>query len=442
MKNNYYFLYYFFDNPYVRWMRVLLFLSMGVLVYLNLGNGRFVISILPIYCVLILQEFFIHFKLENSNPPKKITDKFKHVIECVDYKSRAHLERYNNLEKIIGEFSNVSESQYLSRLLNFKFLYQVTDITEEDILRKARDVVASAGGKYIHAIDIYVSYLILTDEKSRELFKNDITQKDILHVHSWVRKLYSIDLKHHTGLRFSGSGVFDFFVFGWSEQIARFASNFTKEVLSNSTTSPMGRNSEYDLLITALLKNSSSNALLVGGAGVGKTTLISKFVIDSNEGLLPSHISNKTVFKLYAERLIAGINNTGDLETRFIELFSELSHAGNIIVYIPNIENIFGGGGLNFDISGALIEYLRSNQIKIIGSTTDEAFHSYIYQKQEIKALFDIIEMNEPDEDTALFMVLEKASELEHLNNVTISYDAVKESCALSDSYATDGSAM
>ncbi|MDO8270012.1 MAG: AAA family ATPase, partial [Candidatus Levybacteria bacterium] len=90
----------------------------------------------------------------------------------------------------------------------------------------------------------------------------------------------------------------------------------------------------------------------------------------------------------------------------------------------------------------ALVEYLKSSRIKIIGSTTPEAFQRYIYQKQEIKELFDVIDVNEPDSNTALYMMLEKAFELEKSNSISISFSAVKEARDLSDSYTIDGSAM
>lgn len=442
MKNNYYFLYYFFDNPLIRWFRVLAFFTIGIVVYLNLGNIQFIVQIMPLYFFLIVQEFFIHFKLENSNPIKKFTGEYSHIIECVDYRTRVLLERHSKLESVIHDISHFSEVKYLKKLLNIEDIPIENGIEEKDVLEKVTQVARSVKGEYVHAIDIYTSYLMLLDEKNKFLFNNDISEQDVLTVLAWTRKEYRIDKKQHYHLSFTGSGVFDFFIYGWSTQLARVAVNFTSEALIGRRSESIGREREYDLLVTALAKNSSSNALLIGPAGVGKTALVTQFAIDSNEGNLPQVVSNKIVFQLYPERLISGVDNQGDLEERFISIFSELAHAGNIIVYIPNIENIFGGGGLNVDISGSLIEYLNSSRIKIIGSTTENAFKEFISQKLEIKELFDVVEIEEPDRDTSLFMVMEKAKELEVLNKVKISYDAVKEASNLASSYETSGIVM
>ncbi len=442
MHNNYYYLYYFFDNPIIRWLRVLIFFGIGILVYFNLSDVAFIMRLLPIYFFLILQEFFIHFKLENSPPQRTIHDAVKHIIEAVDYKTRAHLERFAKVEDVMGNLLHTSEIKYFNRLLGHSYKRNEMTIDEEQVLLKAGQLVKSVGGNNIHGIDIYAAYLLLEDEIDKSLFQSEIFEKDIVIVLSWVRRQYSIDMPKHHGLHFTGAGVFDFFVYGWSAELAQYAQDFTREVLSSTQTLTIGRSREYDLLVTALSKSSSSNAMLVGDAGVGKTALVKELVVDSNSGSLPKSVSNKLVFKLYPERLLAGIDNQGDLEARIVNLFSELFHAGNIIVYIPNIENMFGGGGLNIDFSGSLVEYLKSNKIKIIGSTTKEAYKTFIYPKTEIKELFDEIEIDEPDEETVLFMLLEKSKEIESVNNVTIMYSAISEARKLSNSYVNDGTGL
>lgn len=442
MKNHYYFLYYFFDNLIVRLIRVFGFFLLGLLVFIHLGDIQFIVRLLPLYFLFLLQECFIHFKLESTVPIKKISDQHSHPIECVDFRTRASLERNQELVKAIHAIGQEHEVIYLKNMLNCPKIEMLT-ISEEEVLKKAKELVARVQGDYIHGVDIYASCLLLLDLENKVLFQNEISEEDVLTVLAWTRKEYFIDHPSlHRKLLFSGSGVFDFFVYGWSAQLARYAVNFTSEVLGKTSILPIARDREYDLLVSALNKSSSSNALLVGNAGVGKTSLVSELVIDSNAGVLPHSISNKTVFKLFPEQLIAGVANSGELESRFVMLFSELSHAGNIIVYIPNIENIFGGGGMSIDIGGSLVEYLKGNSIKIIGSTTPEAFKQYILPKQEVQVLFDIVEIDEPEKADIIFMLLEKSKELQHLNGVQISYDAIKEAISLSESYISDGTAM
>lgn len=413
-----------------------------MLVYFNISDAAYVMRILPVYFILLLQEFFIHFKLENSPPQRTVHDAVRHIIETVDYKTRAHLERLPNVEDVMGDLLHTSEVKYLNRLLGHSYKRGDVALDEEKVLLKAAQLTKTVGGKNIHGVDIYSAYLLLEDEIDKSLFQSEISENDIIVVLSWVRRQYFIDMPKHHGLHFTGSGVFDFFVYGWSAELVQYAQDFTREVLSSKQILTIGRMREYDLLVTALSKSSSSNAMLIGDSGVGKTALVRELVVDSNSGILPKSVSNKLIFKLYPERILAGIDNEGDLEARIVSLFSELFHAGNIIVYIPNIENIFGGGGLNVDFSGALVEYLKSNKIKIIGSTTKEAYKTYIYPKTEIKELFDEIEIDEPDSETVLFMLLEKTKEIERINGVVITYSAIREARKLSSSYVNDGTGL
>lgn len=228
MQNNFYFLYYFFDNILIRWIRVLLFFLVGIIVYLKLHDGGFVIRILPLYFVLILQELFIHFKLENGSPAKTVSDDVVHPIESVEFKVRAHLERHTEMEKVIHELLHEESVVYFNKLINLSYKPQDLKILEDDVLKKASDLVKAMKGKYIHTLDIYVAYLLLVDEQNKMLFKADITSDDVVYLLAWVRKKSMTDGKKHKELRFTGSGVFDFFIYGWSAQLAKYASNFTR----------------------------------------------------------------------------------------------------------------------------------------------------------------------------------------------------------------------
>ncbi len=440
--NKYLYNYYdLFNNTPIQWIRVGVFLALGIIVYVNIHNPSAIFFLIPLYFILIIQELFIFTKLNNSLPLNTVKNEKNNILETVDFSTRALLQ-HNSVLNGLRKIQEKSEVKELIILLGMDIPIQDISISQEELLNKAWELVNELDGKYIHAIDIYTSYLLLADEKNKLLFEKEIERKDIISIVSWLRKQHGYDsLKSHE-MNFGGNGVFDSLVYGWSAELSKYALNFTNESIRRENVKPIGRDKEYDLLVTALSKNSSSNALLIGAPGVGKTSLVAQLALDSNAGKLPSFVSHKIIFQLFAERLLAGVENQGDMEARFVSLFEELSHSGNIIVYIPNIENILGGGGMNLDLSGMLSEYLKSNRLTIIGTTTEALYQTYIYPKQELRELFENVQVQEPDNEVLLFMLFEKRKEFMSFNDVQISYDALKEALSLSSSYISDGIAL
>lgn len=438
---NYYLLYEFFNSPVAKLGRILSFFAVGVVVYIFRENTGLLIFLFEIYGILIVQEFFISKKLNTLKPIQEITTDSNDPSLFLTPRL-VMLSRGANVNDLISKLLKEEEVVYLNRLLGLKNVdTNSINIDEPFLFGKTLELVKRIGGKYINGVDVYVAYLFLLDEKNQLLFNNGIFEEDLLTILSWTRKEFEIDQKKKHEIKFTGSGAFDFFVYGWSGELARYASNLTLEVLPERIVN-IGREKEYELLLTALSRSNSSNAIIIGDAGVGKTTLVKKFTIDSNQGILPAPVSNKLVFKLFPEKLLSGVNNQGELEERLTLLLDELVHAGNIVLYIPNIENIFGGGGINLDASGILMNYLTGSRIKVIGSINEGAYQNFIYPKQELKQLFDIVKLDELSLDKVTHIVMEKAKEIASANRISIEYMAIKEICKLSSSYLNDGTAM
>jgi ATP-dependent Clp protease ATP-binding subunit ClpA len=108
---------------------------------------------------------------------------------------------------------------------------------------------------------------------------------------------------------------------------------------------------------------------LIGEPGSGKNTLVEALSF----GSFSSHLKDfhhQRIFKLYVDTLLAGATNQGEIEKRLDEIISEISHSGNVIIYIPDFENILGSSSFKIDLSGVLIPYLKNKSIRIIGAVT------------------------------------------------------------------------
>ena len=87
--------------------------------------------------------------------------------------------------------------------------------------------------------------------------------------------------------------------------------------------------------------------MIIGEPGVGKTALVEGLAQRIFSGDVPDNLKNKTVFSLDMGALIAGAKYQGEFEERLKSVVDTLENSsGNIILFIDEIHNIVGAGGL------------------------------------------------------------------------------------------------
>lgn len=389
------------------------------------------------YFIFFWNELFIQGKV-NTIKPKNIVSEDTEKDSLL-FQTRMILDTHKSANSLIKALQKIPEVKFMSHRIGQPIVLEELEASQEEIIAEAKRNVVQLKGSYIYPVDLFAAVVFLQDKKNRLLQKYELTPKDLLQILYWTRRECEIDTLKDQELVFTGNGVFDSLIFGWSADVQKYSENFTTEVLHQDEPRIIGRSNEYDLLVTTLSKDTSSNALLIGEPGVGLATLVAFFAYESHRAAVPPVVCNKIVFKLLVDRLLSGVENQGQLEERFVELFSEIEHSGNIIVYIPNIENIFGGGGFNFDLTGVISDYLKSNKIKIIGSTNPQSYKTYIEKKSTLQGLMETIAVEDPDNETAIYMVMENIPRLEKGSPVRISYDAIVESTILASSYTPEG---
>lgn len=438
MQDSIYFsLYRFFTSKEVTILRVFIALILLLIVLLFIDDFEFLIKLLPLYYIFFLQELFIHRKLELILP-KKSTEKYSHIEETMTFNIRSDFKSNKSAFEISKEIAKTKEGKFVMQKIGQNNLADCS-FSKEQIAEKAGDIVKSLGGKHISPLDFLVSYILCQEEKVRLLEKNDLDERDAVIILYWARKKFNVERRNLEKKYISGQGAFDFLVFGWTYETSSYTSDFTKEVLKlGYEPSAIGREKEYREVIEGLSKSSSKNILIIGDEGVGKTNLVMKFAYDAYKGNLIKELKNKRLYYLFVDRLISGVENKGELQERIVNILGEVSHSGNVILFIENIENIFGGGGFNLDVSGAIKPYLEGDRVQIIGTTSFQAHKEFISLKPALSSNFSEIDMKPPDKKIAIFMLLEEALLREKISNSLITYGAVKESVELSDSYDLD----
>jgi len=432
MNINYFTIYDFFSRKPIIWIRIFILFFFPVLFFF--GEPVVFKKLLGVYSIFIISELFLDV-LSRFAPSHTVLDSDKNFVESLTYKTRKIFKNEKTSFQISKKIMQDREAKFFLEKLGVPLSLSQIQIPKEELLQQAGELVVRMRGKHIFPIDLFVSYILLIEESTHFLKEHGLTNDDILTINYWVHHAFHIEEKK-SRFQFLGTGVFDSLVYGWNYELKKYAQDLSHKILSRFIPpSIVGREEEYEKLILALSKQASNNVIIVGDAGVGKTTIVEHFAWESHNGFVPGNISNMKIFELFADRLLAGIQNAGQLEERLDLLLSDMSHAGNVICFIQNIEIIFGGGGMNFDLSGVLYEYLKNGNIQVIGTATRASFNKFIENKESIVNLFEFIHIEEPDAGGTLLMLIEKAALFETQYSISINYLALKEIIILSSSY-------
>lgn len=416
-------------------LRLFSFIVLTIIFLLFIDEYQVLLKILPVYFVLFLQELFIHNKLEKMLPKKDVS-KAEKLEEAMFFDLRADYLSTKTAYEIVKAISVTKKGKFFLERISPNAKISQTDIDKEEVIKKAYDLVKILNKKYISILDFMAAHILIQEPDAHLLQENSLNEKDIIIILYWSRKKFNIEENIHK-LSFAGQGAFDFLVYGWTPATKFFTSDFTSEVLKlGYEPKAIGREKEYREMIEGLSKSSSKNVLIIGDPGVGKTNIVMKFAYDAYRGQLTTSLKNKRIYFLFIDKLISGANTKGELEERIGNVLTEISYSGNIIIFIENIENIFGGGGFDFDISGAIQPYLEGSSVQIIGTTNQHAYKDFIASKPSIQNLFAEIEMGQPSKEMAAFMLMEEVNIREKLSHSVITYGAIKETIELSDVYS------
>jgi ATP-dependent Clp protease ATP-binding subunit ClpC len=269
----------------------------------------------------------------------------------------------------------------------------------------------------------------------------ELSEADVSNIFFLGHKLYSqISHKKTTTERLKrhSSGVAQ----NWDAGYTNFLDHFSHNVSASGAdeVSIEGRQDIEHEIEDILTKENKNNVVLVGPVGVGKTTLIKELVSKiAWSRSLPS-LAFQRVVELDIGAIVAAASNSSRLESVLVGSLNDAVSAGNIILYIQNIESIFAGGTKEgtIDASEIILPYLRNSSLRIIGATTEKDYETYIQAKPELASVFTKVSVEPTDKDTTL-RVLSEMSVYMGLNyKLKITYTGVKEIYTLSEKYVTE----
>ncbi len=218
------------------------------------------------------------------------------------------------------------------------------------------------------------------------------------------------------------------------------AYSFDLTINAHKLPEAVDREDAYESVLKVLSKKGNNHVMIIGETGCGKSTFVGGLAQLIMMGNAPEQIADKRLVKLEPGRLLAGTRTQGELANRLLGAVEDIKKSENIILFIDEIHTLLTAdetsGGLN--MYSVLEEALFSKEIQVIGATSIENYKRYIEPNDAFTRLFEVVKLDEPDDQQALIILENVSSGLEALHGVTISMPALKAAIELSKRYIHD----
>lgn len=224
------------------------------------------------------------------------------------------------------------------------------------------------------------------------------------------------------------------------KELEELGINLTEKVCKNLDTEIIGRDEETARVIEILCRRTKNNPVLVGEAGVGKTSVVEGLAKRIATGEVPELLKDKLIFSMDMASLMAGTKYRGSMEQKLKDAINAIIQNNNIIVFIDEIHMLAEAGSKDGEISPAdiLKPYLARGELRLIGATTLDEYTKYIEPDPALERRFQPVRVEEPTNEDTIKILKGIRPSFENYHNVKISDDAIEAAVSLSVRYMTN----
>ncbi len=179
---------------------------------------------------------------------------------------------------------------------------------------------------------------------------------------------------------------------------------------------------------------------MAGEPGVGKTAVAEGLAQRMIAGAIPETLIGKRLISLDVGALVAGTKFRGEFEERLKNLMREISAAGDVILFIDELQNIIGAGKGEgaMDAANILKPALSRGELQCIGATTRDEYRKNIEKDAALSRRFQPVTVDEPTQDESFEILRGLRDKYEAHHRVRITDEALRSAVTLSARYITD----
>lgn len=223
-----------------------------------------------------------------------------------------------------------------------------------------------------------------------------------------------------------------------TKALDQYTINLTDRAKKGDIDPVLGRDFEIRQMVDILIRRRQNNPILTGEAGVGKTAVVEGFALRIAEGDVPPILQNVALHTLDLGLLQAGAGVKGEFENRLKGVINEVKASPvPIILFIDEAHTLIGAGGQAGagDAANLLKPALARGELRTIAATTWAEYKKYFEKDAAMARRFQVVKVEEPDEEKAMIMMRAIGPFLEKHHNVMITDEALADTVHLSSRY-------
>ena len=322
----------------------------------------------------------------------------------------------------------------------------IQEISSEDpartqmIWQEAMTVRELVGQERISAGILLVALVRTFTDHESLLAHMQIDGDDLIKGIRWQQHI--LDLVKHHGVPRRTGGIARDWSFGYIPLLTRFGQNISEQITRGGMlASDLEAHTEaLNQMISTFGEAGRQNAVLVGPAGVGKTTIVHAFaerLLDANSSL-PETLKFRQVFILDSSALISAAPGRGQLETLIMQVLGEAYSAKNIIICLDNAQLFFEEGIGSVDLTNVLLPILEAGRLRIILTMDEQRFLQIGQRNAALINALNRISIKQASEDETLAVMQDQIIMIEFQRKVAFTYQSLREAYRLSERYVHD----
>lgn len=294
------------------------------------------------------------------------------------------------------------------------------------VLDEASKIAQKNGDQYVTIEALLLALFKVSSPASTALKEAGVTQNELQATIDELRK----------GKKATAQGAEDQY-----NSLEKYAINLNERAQQGKLDPVIGRDDEIRRVLQILSRRTKNNPILIGEPGTGKTAIVEGLAQRIVRGDVPENLKHKQIYSLDMGALIAGAKYQGEFEERLKAVVNEVTQAeGDIILFIDEIHTLVGAGKSSgaMDAANILKPALARGDLRSIGATTLNEYQKYFEQDKALERRFQIVMVDEPDEESAIAIMRGLKERYENHHKVRIKDDAIIAAVELSQRYISD----